>query len=188
MQQNLNNLRQQIKKKLQALAPNLCLTASQKITAKIVTSKVFIHSKNIACYISIDNEIDIWPVIETIWHQEKNCYLPVCDAEIKNPLHFVKFSEHDELATTKYNIPEPKTCSPIFIEPQELDLVIVPLLGFNNNSFRLGRGAGCYDRTFAFKQHNPEIKPHLLGVGYKWQLVEFKPDPWDVAMDEVIAA
>ena len=186
MPQDLNSLRQQIKKKLQNSTPDLCLIASQKIITKIVTSEIFIHSKNIACYISIDNEIDVWPIIETIWHQGKTCYLPVCDVKIRHPLHFVKFCEHDKLATTKYKISAPKNSSPTFIEPQKLDLVIVPLLGFNNDRFRLGRGAGCYDRTFAFKQQTPEAKPYLLGVGYDWQQVEFEPYPWDVMMDEIV--
>lgn len=178
--------RQQIKKKLHNAAPDLCLVTSQKIKTKIVTSEIFIHSKNIACYISIDNEIDVWPIIETIWQQGKNCYLPVCDPKIKNPLRFIKFLKHDELAITKYKILEPKICSIKIIAPQKLDLVIVPLLGFNNNRFRLGRGAGCYDRTFAFKQQNPKAIPYLLGVGYEWQQVEFESNPWDVVMDEIV--
>ena len=179
------SLRQQIKKRLHNLTPNFRLAASQKVKNKIITNNIFIHSKNIACYIPMDNEVDVWPIIETIWQQRKNCYLPLYDpSDIKNnkktkkSLYFIKFQ--------KYNTYNPKAYSIKFIAPQKIDLVIVPLLGFNKNRFRLGRGAGYYDRTFEFKQQNPKAKPYLLGVGYKWQQIEFKSNPWDVAMDEII--
>lgn len=184
----MNNLRQQIKKKLRSLTPELCLVASQKITSKITTSEIFIHSQNIACYIPIENEIDVWPIIKIIWQQGKNCYLPAFDPNTKNHLQFIRFFEHNKLEIKKYKILEPKICRAKNIAPQNLDLAIVPLLGFNSNRFRLGRGAGCYDRTFAFKQQNPKTKLHLLGVGYEWQHVEFEPNPWDVAMDEIVSS
>ena len=118
-----NDLRQQIKKKLCDLTSDFRLAASQKIKTKVVTSNIFTHSKNIACYIPIGNEIDVWPIIEAIWQQGKNCYLPIYDPKTKRNLYFIKFHH-------------PKACSIKIIAPQKLDLVIVPLLGFNNNRFR----------------------------------------------------
>jgi 5-formyltetrahydrofolate cyclo-ligase len=182
----MNNLRQQIKRKLQNLTQELCLIASQKITRKITANEIFIHSQNIACYIPIENEINVWPIIKIIWQQGKNCYLPAFNPKTKNHLQFVRFFEHDKLEIKEYKILEPKIFPATkIIAPQNLDLVIVPLLGFNNNHFRLGRGAGCYDRTFVFKRQNLKIKPYLLGVGYKWQRIEFEPNTWDVAMNEI---
>jgi 5-formyltetrahydrofolate cyclo-ligase len=185
MQQNLNILRKQIKNRLQSLTPDFCATASQKIVNKITTNEIFIKSKNIACYIPIENEIDVWPIIKTIWQYGKNCYLPAFDPKEKNYLQAVKFDEHDELINTRYKIFEPKICPQKIISPQDLDLAIVPLIGFNSSLFRLGRGAGCYDRTFEFKKQNPKAKPYLLGVGYEWQNIEFEPKPWDIALDEI---
>lgn len=179
-------LRQQIKEKLQNLAPNDCLASSQKITNKITENQIFISSKKIACYMPIDNEIDIWPIIRIIWQQKKICYLPSVNQKIKYNLQFIEFQEHDQLITSEYNIQEPKFSIEKVIAPQNLDLVIVPLLGFNCDNFRLGRGAGCYDRTFAFKLQQLKTKPYLLGIGYNWQQIEFEQKPWDIAMNEII--
>ena len=178
-------LRQQIKKKLLSLTPDVCSAASQKITTKITKNPIFVSSQNIACYIPVDNEIDVWPIIEIIWQQKKNCFLPTLDPKIKNHLQFIKFCKNDKLIISKYNIPEPEFSPEKTITAQDLDLAIVPLLGFNHNCFRLGRGAGCYDRTFEFKKKNSKAKPYLLGAGYKWQQIEFEPKPWDVPMDEI---
>jgi 5-formyltetrahydrofolate cyclo-ligase len=180
-----DNLRQQLRNKLQSLTPKLCTTTSQKIANEIVKKKIFTKSQNIACYIPMENEIDIWPIIKTLWQLGKNCYLPTIDPTKKYCLRFIKFNEHDELISLKYKIPQPKIDHKKTLTPQDLDLAIVPLVGFNDDLFRLGRGAGYYDRAFEFKIKKNESKPYLLGVGYEWQRVDFKSKPWDVAMDEI---
>ena len=180
-------LRLQAKEKLQKLSLDIRFTSSQKIATKIIASKIFTQSKNIACYIPIEHEINIWKIIKIIWQQNKNCYLPALDSNKKYYLQFVKFQKQDKLIKTKYKILEPKIILNKIIAPQDLDLVIIPLLGFNNNLFRLGRGAGCYDRTFEFKKQDHQKNPHLLGIGYNLQHIEFEPKPWDVAMNEIIS-
>ena len=174
---NLNTLRKQIKTKLQNLTPKSRAISSKKIATKIINSDIFIHSQNIACYIPIENEVDTRLIIETIWQQGKNCYLPAFASNTKKCLCFVKFMPNDSLLKVNEKI----------ISPKNLDLVIVPLIGFNSDNFRLGRGAGCYDITFEFKLHIKNLsKPYLLGIGYKWQHIKFEPNLWDVAMDEII--
>jgi 5-formyltetrahydrofolate cyclo-ligase len=188
MPQNLKPLRQQIKKKLQNLNAESCLTTSQTVATKIIATKIFVQSQNIACYIPIKNEIDVWPIIKAIWSCGKNCYLPTFEPKTKHYLQFVKFNERDRLTIVKYNIPQPKIYLKKIIAPQDLDLVIVPLLGFNTERFRLGRGAGYYDHTFAFKKQNPKIKPYLLGAGYTWQRIDFEQHTWDMMLDEIVTA
>lgn len=182
----MHALRQQIKSKLQNLTHEFRITASQIITNKILTNPVFTKSKNIACYVAIENEVDTWAIIKAIWLQKKNCYLPIFDPAKGTNLQFVLVTEHDRLTPSKYKIPEPINLEKNIINPQNLDLAIVPLIGFNSEFFRLGRGAGCYDHTFAFKQINPEAAPYLLGIGYELQHIEFEPKPWDVRMDEIV--
>ena len=260
---DLEILRKQIKKKLQNITPKSRAISSKNIATKIINSEIFIHSQNIACYIPIENEVDTQLIIETIWQQGKNCYLPTLPPNTKKHLCFVKFAPNDKLSKInkifepsvipiankfpryfncrtntlgKMNLgakPSSERPDPVWkhngarftpsvneerkelkqqslprcaskrginsfykgyapekiISPTNLDLVIAPLIGFNNKRFRLGRGAGCYDTTFEFKRYikNPS-KPYLLGIGHKCQYVEFDPNPWDVVMDEIITA
>lgn len=181
-----DNLRQRTRENMQNLSKKFCVSASQRITAWVLKSKIFAESQNIACYIPINNEVDTWLIISTIWLQGKNCYLPVFTPKTQDYLQFIKFNKYDKLITSKYKIPEPKVVLEKSITPQNLDLSIIPLIGFNSNLFRLGQGAGCYDRAFDFKKQNKEIKPYLLGIGYEHQHVEFRQNSWDMVMDSVI--
>jgi len=71
------------------------------------------------------------------------------------------------------------------LAPWELDLVLLPLVGFDEHGNRLGMGGGFYDNTF---QH---IKKHktaaFIGLSYECQKVESCPhEPWDLSLDAVI--
>lgn len=59
------------------------------------------------------------------------------------------------------------------LDPRWLDLVLVPLVGFDARGTRLGMGAGFYDRYFAFLRHRRTwLRPRLLGVAFDVQRVE----------------
>ena len=64
------------------------------------------------------------------------------------------------------------------------DLVLVPLVGFDDDGNRLGMGAGFYDRHFAFLRHRIAWhRPLLLGLGFELQRLQWLPaKPRDVAL------
>jgi 5-formyltetrahydrofolate cyclo-ligase len=134
----------------------------------------------------MNGEINIWPVIKNIWKCSKNCYIPTFSSETTNRLCFIKFEPGDSLINIKYKIFAPKFIKEKNIAPQNLELVIMPLIGFNKNRFRLGQGGGNYDRTFAFKKNSLSLSPYLLGVGHECQYIEFESATWDIQLDEII--
>jgi 5-formyltetrahydrofolate cyclo-ligase len=69
-----------------------------------------------------------------------------------------------------------------------LDLVLVPLVGFDDEGNRLGMGAGFYDRHFAFLRHRSAWhRPLLLGLGFELQRVpHLPPKPRDVPLWGVV--
>jgi 5-formyltetrahydrofolate cyclo-ligase len=63
------------------------------------------------------------------------------------------------------------------------DIVIAPVVGFDQACYRLGYGGGFFDLTLARMKNSP-LK---LGVGYRQQaLVTIHPQPNDIPMDMVI--
>ena len=158
-------------------------SASKQITQKILSSKIFKQSKNIAFYLATAGEIDTWELITKALAAKKHCFLPVVEGK---QLYFIHYLEGDLLYKNKWHILEPQHDQAKLIVPEKLDLVIVPLVGFNGNNFRLGMGKGYYDRTFAFKLIQPNCRPYLLGVAYSWQKVDFIPQSWDVPVQEII--
>ena len=104
----------------------------------------FNAAKHIAAYLAQDGELNPTPLIQAAWLAEKSVYLPVIDTET---LRFSLYTPDTILATNTYNIPEPINTQTLAIE--QLDLVFMPLVGFDESGNRLGMGAGFYDKTFA---------------------------------------
>jgi len=104
--------------------------------------------KCIHCFlpIYIKGEINTTPIIQYCWKNNINVVVPVSnfeDGTMKN----AAFSPDTKTKQTKYNITEP--INPIWIENDNIDLVITPLLAFDTKGYRVGYGKGFYDRFFA---------------------------------------
>lgn len=89
------------------------------------------------------------------------------------------------LMVSSLRVPEPGPSWPL-VEPGEVDLVVVPGVAFDPAGWRLGYGAGYYDRTLpAIRAGNPNAV--LVGLAYSFQVVSGLPvDPHDVPMDAVV--
>lgn len=189
--------RESLRKKLIELRRQLAIKErsllNKKILSNFIQTPIFQQSKNIAFYIPMRGEVDILPVIEFALKKGKNCYLPILqEQETENNkksgyLLFGLCNQHTPLQKNKYGISEPVSSTPQ-IAASELDLAIIPIVGFDLANNRLGFGAGYYDRTFAFKNNvKTPIKPYLIGVAYELQKVEILPvADWDVKMDLII--
>lgn len=71
------------------------------------------------------------------------------------------------------------------IKVSEIDLVLLPLVAFDQSGNRLGMGGGFYDATFTHLK-SKKTKPLFIGLAYQSQLVENLPsDPWDLPLDGV---
>jgi 5-formyltetrahydrofolate cyclo-ligase len=187
MQQGKSKLREQLHQYRSNLPAPERITAASAIAQKTTNSNLFKASKNIAIYLPIKNEVDTQELIKKIWADGKNCYLPVVRKE-SNTLDFYLYQEGDELLLNSYKILEPKTDAKKYIAAQDLDLVIVPILGFDKDCYRLGFGGGYYDRTFAFKNGALRgSKPYLVGIAYAEQkLPALDHEPWDIPVDEIV--
>jgi 5-formyltetrahydrofolate cyclo-ligase len=103
-------------------------------------------------------------------------------------LGFAPWRTGDPLRPNRYGIPEPDIEKTSELEPEQMSVVLVPLLGFDRRGGRLGAGAGYYDRSFAFLNSPARpSQPRLVGVGYSFQeMAEFPAQAWDVPLDAVV--
>ncbi len=130
-------------------------------------------------------EFSTIPIIHAIWAAQKKCYLPLLPPDDSKILKFAEYSAAANLSLNQYQIFEPQDAVEFFVAV-ELDLVLMPLIGFDKIGNRLGSGGGYYDRTFACAK-NSDTPPVLLGVGYAFQAVaELRRDEWDVLLDGVL--
>lgn len=181
------NVRQQLRQTIRAARDQIDSATRDKAARNaaelLIHSKLFHHSQHIACYFSVNSEIETKYIIEAIWRAHKKCYLPILSAEKKGFLHFGEYTKNSPLIRNQFGIPEPECIAGHCDMPSQLDLVIVPLIAFDKRGNRLGTGAGYYDRTFAFKDSHA-VKPILCGLAFSQQEVaHIDVEAWDVKCD-----
>jgi 5-formyltetrahydrofolate cyclo-ligase len=130
---------------------------SLKIT-DVFTQNFSFEGKTVHCFIPIakNNEIDTWLLIDRIMEHGK-VVLPKSNFEDKSMTHFY-FEKNTELIQNQYDILEPTDAKACSIDA--IDIVLIPLLAFDNDGFRVGYGGGFYDR---FISQLPE-KTQLIGL------------------------
>lgn len=145
---------------------------------------MFQAAKNVACYLPIRGEVPTQEIIQALWQQKKKCYLPVMQSD--KTLRFAYYDANTVLTRNKQQILEPELTEE-YIAAEDLDLVLLPLVGVDQHCVRLGYGMGCYDRTFNFLLGKQKKKPYLLGLAYNFQCVDdLLPQPWDVMLDSIL--
>ncbi|MDQ2993898.1 MAG: 5-formyltetrahydrofolate cyclo-ligase [Pseudomonadota bacterium] len=187
MNESRKNIRTEIIQQRKALSSEEIAEASKLVGAHIVESDFWAYAKHIAFYIAQNGETDPQQLLMLAEQQGKICYLPALAGTEHNELVMVQYSKGDPLPLNRYRIPEPIQDPAKIIAPNELDLVLVPLVAYDIYGTRLGMGLGFYDRSFAFLNtaHRP-AKPLLVGLAYRFQQANKLPrEDWDVPLDKV---
>lgn len=158
--------------------------ASARIAATVVHSHFFRRSRRIACYLPMPEEVDTWPIIERAWRMKKRIFAPMLAPE--RLLRFREVRPDTTLVTTGFGLQEPVSGDEL--SARELDLVITPLVAFDDSASRIGMAGGYYDRTFSFLRGRKSLlRPRLVGVAFACQHVEKVPlNPWDIGLYRVI--
>lgn len=128
----------------------------------------------IGVYAADDGEVDLAPLIAHCWRRGIAVALPVIRS---GGLAFASYGQGDALRRTRYGLLEPARGSAV--APA---LVLTPLVAFDAQGHRLGRGGGYYDRYFAA---NPAIE--RVGIAHECQRAPQLPsDDWDVPLAAVV--
>jgi 5-formyltetrahydrofolate cyclo-ligase len=136
----------------------------------------------VAGYWPFRSEIDPRPLMRRLGRLGAVPVLPVTPAKGSDaPLSFRVWSPASPLARSAFGVHEPDAGG----DPVEPDLLLVPLLAFDDRGHRLGYGAGHYDKTLARLK---AIKPVVaIGLAFAAQRVERLPDdPHDEVLDGVL--
>ncbi len=183
--------KKELRKTLRATRSSLAAEERQQAAVSaaqlLTTHPLFQTSHHIACYIAHRSEIACTPIIEAIWQAKKHCYLPILSQAQDSTLHFARYQKNDALHPNLHHILEPTSTQ--YFPTEDLDLVLVPLVGFDLQGHRLGTGGGYYDRTFAFLKGSQQIakKPFLLGLAHSVQQVDsLRLDLWDVGLNGIL--
>jgi 5-formyltetrahydrofolate cyclo-ligase len=176
-------LRRELRAKRRALPIGIRAQADRAIGAHIRSLPEFRRARRVALFMAFDGEPSLAPLVDVARRQRKHLYVPVLHGMT---MTFAELEPSATLAPNLFGILEPKLDGEI--DARELDLVLTPLVGFDDLGVRLGVGRGYYDRCFRFLQHRRHWhRPKLLGVAYELQHVPpLVPSSWDVPLWAVV--
>jgi 5-formyltetrahydrofolate cyclo-ligase len=174
-----DHLRQLMRAKRDRVASPIIYEAGQRIYEQVTAWSVFKDAHCVACYVSIDNEVDTRRLIISALDMGKQVCVPV--TQKKSVMHFQLISGLDELLPTRFGLLEPVFQAEKIVVPDDLDLVIVPGLAFDRQGNRLGFGGGFYDRFLT------RCSATRMGLAYAFQVVDVVPiENHDVQMDRLV--
>ena len=125
----------------------------------------------------IRNEYDARHLARTLRERGSLTALPVVVAP-RQPLVFREWHPGVELAKGALDIPYPIGSREVVPEA-----VLLPMNGWDPHGYRLGYGAGFFDRTLASLAKRPVV----IGISYELaRLDTIHPQPWDVPVDYVV--
>jgi len=153
---------------------------------QVCRQRAFLNSNRVACYLANDGEIDPDYIIQTAWKLRKRVYLPVL-SPFQSKLYFAPYKAGMEMHLNRFDIWEP-ACSPNnWVTAWRLDLMLLPLVAFDEDGNRLGMGGGFYDRSLAYRQSRTHsLRPRLIGLAHELQREQqLTANSWDIPLDMI---
>ncbi|MGN0796181.1 MAG: 5-formyltetrahydrofolate cyclo-ligase [Christensenellales bacterium] len=159
----------------------ICLTDEEKadkskaIFDEVLSLDAYKTSKSVFCFMSDFNEPYTIDFIKKAIKQGKTVYVPKIDGD---DMQAIEIDIDTEFWYNKFGILEPKTGN----IGKRFDFTVVPLVAFDSEMNRLGRGKGYYDRFLS------KNKTYKCGVAFDCQLVDkIETESTDVKLDVVIS-
>lgn len=136
-------MRAELARRVKNLSPVYCREADEAICRLILQSDSYQGARTVFCYAGTEREIDTMRLIHMLLRDGKTVALPLCRE--KGVMEARRIEGMGDLVSGKYGILAPRLTCPV-VQPEEIDLVIVPGCTGNAQGRRLGYGGGYYDR------------------------------------------
>lgn len=181
-------LRRMLRKARRALTRSQQRQASRGLYKQLAQQPAFRRAKHISLYLPTDGEIDPRLLLRAAQRRGKATYLPVLSAWPRTKMVFQRIRPGEKLKPNRFRILEPRANIARQRKVWALDLVLLPLVGFDDVGGRLGMGGGFYDRSLAYLARRTDWrKPTLLGLAHECQKVErLAQASWDVPLHATV--
>ena len=156
---------------------------SNLIHQQLKGNSLFQRASRVMLYISFRNEVLTTAIINELLQQGKRVFIPITVPETKALIVSELKSLEEDLKLGNFGVLEPKPEAVLEVDPICLDLVLVPGVGFDLEGYRIGYGAGYYDRFL------PRLSKETptFGLAFEIQLVDALPkDEFDYPVQYVL--
>lgn len=175
---NMNKaaLRAEMMQRRKNMPFHLRAAADEAIMQQVLESDAFAQAARIFAYVSMPHEVHTRCLLGECLARGKQLALPVCDT-FTHTMQFYTLRSIDELRSGAYRIPVPPCTPERCVQPDETALMLLPMLAFDAQGYRLGAGGGYYDRYLAI------YAPKTMGLCYAHCFVPSLPhDTYDCRM------
>ena len=173
-------MRAQLRSSLRSLFSEDLTAASQQVCQRLERFAIWRRARSILYFAPLADEPDVWPLLVQSLAENKIVALPCFQTKDDSyePRRISDLTR--DLLRGKFSVREPATHCPA-IPTNQLDLVLVPGVGFAPDGRRLGRGKGYYDRLLA------NVRGAKCGLAFDQQVVgEIPAEPHDQLLDYVV--
>jgi len=181
-------LRRMLRKARRALTPSQQRRAARGLYQQLAQHPLFRRARHLSLYLPTDGEIDPRLLLRAAQRRGKATYLPVLSAWPRTKMVFQRIRPGEKLRPNRFRILEPRVNVARQRKVWALDLVLLPLVGFDDVGGRLGMGGGFYDRSLAYLARRQNWrKPTLLGLAHECQKVQrLAQASWDVPLQGTV--
>lgn len=138
------------------------------------------RARHVAVYLAAGSELDTNVLIRALHRAGKCVLVPAIAPGPDTAMRMIPLDPHAPLRRRRHGIREPARRRRV--ARSRIDVLVLPLRGFDGSGTRLGSGAGYYDRWLA--RQRP--RPFCVGFAYALQEVDALPrEPWDQPLDAV---
>jgi len=182
------SLRQSIRGTRRTLSQFQQLNAANALLKQLLRHHWFNRSRKVAVYLANDGELSCHLVIRHLRRRGKKVLLPVLHPINRRQLLFVQYDAHTPMRFNRFGIQEPALKRSRIVPPESLDLILMPLVGFDAKGNRLGMGGGFYDTTMEkVVSQGWRRSPLRIGLAHNCQQVPALPkEPWDIPLNAVV--
>lgn len=120
-------------------------SAERVITETVLQHPAYQQARQIFCYVSMPHEVGTKTLLSSALQDGKILGLPVCEPK-SCTMTFYRLNALSELQTGAFRIPIPPVSQDRILTPDADTLMIVPMLAYDAEGYRLGAGGGYYDR------------------------------------------
>ncbi|MBD8201635.1 5-formyltetrahydrofolate cyclo-ligase [Pseudomonas viridiflava] len=182
-------LRRQLREARRSLTRSQQREAARGLYRQLAQHPLFRRARHVSLYLPMDGEIDPRLLLRAAQRRGKATYLPVLNAWPRTRMVFQRVRPGEKFKPNRFRIPEPRINRAKQRRIWALDLVLMPLVGFDDEGGRLGMGGGFYDRSLAYRaRRSTWRKPVLLGLAHECQKVErLAQASWDVPLQGTVS-
>jgi 5-formyltetrahydrofolate cyclo-ligase len=166
---NKKELRQHLRQVMVAVSPEVLHERSIQACNRLIDTRVYKRAEIIMVFLSLPQEVDTTTLVLQAWRDRKRVLAPKVSWEQRRMLPIEIGSLSDNINESPLGIREPAQGVPIPLA--NIDLVVVPGLGFDVEGNRIGRGRGFYDNFLA----HDGFDGIPCGLALEEQVVEFVP-------------